>query len=59
VAAGLQITDEAALLARRGHGDEARELLRRVLPGTARFVDNPAAWQDVERALLQRLEETS
>ena len=25
---------------------------RRVLPGTAEFVDNPAAWQAVERALL-------
>ena len=59
VAAGLQIADEAALLARRGHGDEARALLRRVLPGTARFVDNPASWQSVERALLKRLEQTS
>ena len=44
---------------RRGHGDEARALLARVLPGTAEFVDNPAAWQAVERALLQRLERTS
>ena len=59
VAAGLQITDEAALLARRGHGDEARAILRRVLPGTAEFVDNPASWQNVERMLLQRLEATS
>jgi hypothetical protein len=56
VAAGLQIADEAALLASRGHGDEARALLSRVLPGTASFVDNPASWQAVERALLQRLE---
>ena len=59
VAAGLQITDEAALLAHRGHGDEARALLRRVLPGTAEYVDNPASWQNIERMLLQRLEETS
>jgi hypothetical protein len=59
VAAGLQITDEAALLARRGHADEARSLLRRVLPGTARFVDNPASWQSIERVLLRRLEQTS
>ena len=59
VAAGLQITDEAALLARRGHGDEARALLRRVLPGTAEFVDNPASWLNIERMLLQRLEKTS
>ena len=28
-------------------------LLGRVLPGTAEFVDSPAAWQAVERALLQ------
>ena len=55
VAAGLQIADEAALLARRGHADQARALLGRVLPGTAKFVDSPAAWQAVERALLQRL----
>jgi len=59
VAAGLQITDEAALLARRGHAAEARALLARVLPGTARFVDSPAAWQAVERSLLQRLARTS
>jgi hypothetical protein len=59
VAAGLQITDEAAMLARRGHGDEARALLRRVLPGTAEYVDNPASWQNIERMLLQRLEATS
>ena len=56
VAAGLQIADEAALLARRGHADQARALLARVLPGTAEFVDSPAAWQAVERALLKRLE---
>jgi hypothetical protein len=31
-------------------------VLGRVLPGTARFVDSPAAWQAVERALLHRLE---
>ena len=59
VAAGLQITDEAALLARRGQGDWARGQLARVLPGTAQFVDNPSSWQAVERALLQRLEQTS
>jgi hypothetical protein len=59
VAAGLQITDEAALLAHRGHGGEARALLRRVLPGTAEFVDNPASWQNIERMLLERLEATS
>jgi hypothetical protein len=58
-AAGLQIADEAALLARRGHGAEARALLRRVLPATATFVDNPGTWQATERALLQRLERTS
>jgi hypothetical protein len=29
-----------------------------VLPGTAEFVDSPAAWQAVERALLDRLEHT-
>jgi glycosyl hydrolase family 123 len=56
VAAGLQIADEAALLARRGHADQARALLARVLPDTARFVDSPAAWQVVERALLRGLE---
>ena len=56
VAAGLQIADEAALLARRGQADQARAVLGRVLPGTARFVDSPAAWQAVERALLHRLE---
>jgi hypothetical protein len=56
VAAGLQIADEAALLVLRGQGDQARALLGRVLPGTARFVDSPAAWQAVERALLHRLE---
>jgi hypothetical protein len=56
VAAGLQIADEAALLARHGQADQARALLGRVLPGTARFVDSPAAWQAVERALLRRLE---
>jgi hypothetical protein len=27
-----------------------------VLPGTAKFVDSPAAWQAVERALLKGLE---
>jgi hypothetical protein len=58
VAAGLQIADEAALLARRGQADQARAVLRRVLPGTAQFVDSPAAWQAVERALLHRLEHT-
>jgi hypothetical protein len=58
VTAGLQITDEAALLAKRGHPDAARSLLARVLPGTARFVDSPAAWEAVERSLLQRLERT-
>ena len=56
VAAGLQIADEAALLAGRGHANQARSLLARVLPGTAEFVDSPAAWQAVERALLKRLE---
>jgi hypothetical protein len=56
VAAGLQIADEAALLAHRGHADQARALLARVLPGTAKFVDSPAAWQAVERALLKGLE---
>jgi hypothetical protein len=56
VAAGLQIADEAALLARRGQAGQARALLARVLPGTAQFVDSPAAWQAVERALLRRLE---
>jgi hypothetical protein len=59
VAAGLQISDEAAALARRGQGDWARRQLARVLPGTAQFVDNPASWQAVEQALLQRLERTS
>jgi hypothetical protein len=59
IAAGLQITDEAALLVRRGEGAFARAQLRRVLPGTARFVDNPASWQSVERALIRRLEQTS
>ncbi len=58
-AAGLQIVDEAALLARRGRGDEARAQLRRVLPETAKFVDNPASWQAVERELLRLLEETT
>jgi hypothetical protein len=58
-AAGLQIADEAALLARRGHAAEARAILRRVLPGTASFVDNPGTWQATERALLQHLERTS
>jgi hypothetical protein len=58
VAAGLQITDEAALLTRRGQGAFARAQLRRVLPGTAEFVDNPASWQSVERELLHRLERT-
>jgi hypothetical protein len=57
VAAGLQIVDEAALLARRGREGEARALLARVLPGTASFVDDPGAWQAVERSLLQRLEQ--
>jgi hypothetical protein len=56
VTAGLQIVDEAALLAQRGDGDEARALLERVLPGTASFVNDPKAWQAVERSLLQRLE---
>jgi hypothetical protein len=56
VAAGLQIADEAALLGRRGHPDQARALLARVLPGTAEFADSPAAWQAVERALLKGLE---
>jgi hypothetical protein len=59
VAAGLQIADEAALLAQRGHGDEARSILSRVLPGTASFVDSPAAWQAVERSLLRRLGQPS
>jgi Domain of unknown function (DUF4091) len=59
VAAGLQISDEAALLARRGDGDWAHAQLARVLPGTAQFVDNPASWRAVELALLQRLERTS
>jgi hypothetical protein len=56
VAAGLQIADEAALLARRGHAREARALMARVVPRTASFVDSPAAWQAVERELLRRLE---
>jgi hypothetical protein len=59
VAAGLQIADEAALLARRGHGDQARAILARVLPGTASFVDSPAAWQAAEHALLRQLAKTS
>ncbi|MDX6619787.1 MAG: hypothetical protein QOK36_2173 [Gaiellales bacterium] len=59
VAAGLQISDEAALLAHRGQGDWARAQLARVLPGTAQFVDNPASWHTVELALLQRLERTT
>jgi hypothetical protein len=56
VAAGLQIADEAALLARRGQAREARALIARVVPGTASFVESPAAWQAVERDLLRRLE---
>ena len=59
VAAGLQISDEAALLAERGHASEARALIGRVIPGTASFVDSPAAWQAVERELLNRLEDAS
>jgi hypothetical protein len=55
-AAGLQISDEAAMLAQRGQADEARALLARVLPGGTKFDDNPAGWQAVERALLRRLE---
>ncbi len=58
-AAGLQIVDEAALLARRGHADDAHALLARVLPADGTFDDDPAAWLAVERALLERLERTS
>jgi len=56
VAAGLQISDEAALLARLGHAPEARALMARVIPGTASFADSPAAWQSLERELLRRIE---
>jgi hypothetical protein len=55
-AAGIQITDLAALLARRGRAAEARRILRPVLPGRARFNASASAWLTAEQRLIAALE---
>lgn len=54
--AGVQISDLAAMLAARGRAAEARRILARVLPGTARYSPSAAAWISAERQLLAALE---
>ena len=52
VRAGLQITALAETLERRGRGAEARRILQGVLPGTAQYDHDAAAWEQAESDLL-------
>lgn len=52
VRAGLQLTALAEVLERRGRGEEARTILAKVLPGTARYDRDPAAWESAASDLL-------
>jgi hypothetical protein len=55
-AAGVQIADLAALLAKRGRSAEARRILAPVLPRTGRFSAAPGAWVTAEQRLIAALE---
>lgn len=52
VRAGVQITALAEALQQRGRAEEARRILEKVLPGTAKYDHDPAAWEQAESELL-------